>query len=1164
MLLLVLAVFLLDLAVSTVTQDCGGVQGAIPLGDDVCMQLSDPGPQQVATDQCYTLWDPPNLSLWQDREYVERVRAKLQQMNVTNVWLEVEALYSGGFYHYTFSGNSWFNTPVWGLHFNKDTPRQEDESCVSWEVPSGTYHPRRCNPLPNERSLRAVCLSSPLKQIRMEKSSCLEDFVIAPRLGKFCFKASVSDAERRWEDAARSCGDVYKGSSVIRRSFPALYSAKSSLWDGPAANTSCPVGVKRVRSGSREDVFVWTNGTHEEGQVDAASLRMLNTSGSSFKDTLGATRPGPSPELYLVDKDYKFTCLACELPLPGVGPPQLILEHSLHTYSKNLHLQIVNHRMLSSSSTVSDDPDIQCFTDSTTFYPVSLDLRKIGEGDYEVLTTEDGYYWCSGRDLFTLRTLVSDKLLVRRISSGAVTWALMIETNATVVSDMFAQTQSEQEYRISKMNLKLKRVITSWIYHLGQRIGGGIVRSRLKRVYDEGRRILLHLTARTEHLLIERNLIFDDDFYQVLYVQERVVLGLDCVEAVRVCDGDFHEGAFWTIPDSWDEDLGPPCCKRNSKHENDRDNAREVTTEDVGRDAMSLRQFSVFVAANDFHLMARSPMNVSGLHNALDVFSEVLGSGVRALSESRIEAPNVLQDLDTLLGKVELEESEFVKVVKPKVAVFVSRSNASSGNPVVGVTLSSSPQLGMRSGSGSDEKTLEPVRYDQSQSVLASSQDVDVAVLIPQSVYKRNPRLSVAIFDDDEAFILSSEKIQSKMTVNSRVISVALNYGEGSVDLGSEDFIDVIFKPLNTSTAHKQCAFWEFRSEYRGVWSTDGCDSIATTSTGLDVCRCYHLTHFAEILTGGTTVDENQQTALDIISAVGCALSLFGFLGIAVTATVFPHWRRQLGNQLLISLSTAVALNMATFLVVAAGFATEGIPCVTVGVTLHYSLMASFCWMLVSACLQYRRLVRVVGSPYTSHLLMKTSLFAWGAPTIPILILVFLDPYLYTTKTEGGMERDFCFPIGIPFYAAVLAPVALVVVVNLFVFIAILANISRCRSDLRSHVVSRHKFLARRALMGALLFFLFGLTWLFGFFASLTVVFAYLFCATATLQGLILFLFFVVGSPASRNRWSRRVSRSLDQRQTGSTATTGLTIQSSERVPLQEEVSLRRYTHTQE
>nr|CAD7256758.1 unnamed protein product [Timema shepardi] len=844
--------------------------------------------------------------------------------------------------------------------------------------------------------------------------------------------------------------------------------------------------------------------------------------------------------------------------------------------------------MLSSSSTVSDDPGIQCFTDSMTFYPVSLDLRKVGEGEYEVLTTEDGYYWCLGRDLFTLRTLVSNKLLVRRISSGAVTWALMIETNATMVSDVFTKTRNDKEYHISEMNLKLKLIITSWIYHLGQRLGGGIATSRLKRLYDDGRRILLHLTSHTEHLLIERNLIFDDDFYQVLYVrerdfcpeeyetsgeerhwprtpiEERVVLGLDCVDAVRVCGGDFNEGAFWTIPDSWDEDLGPPCGQRNSTHDKDHDDTKEVTTEDVGRDAMGLRQFSVFVAANNFHLMAKSPVNVSGLHNALDVFNEVLGSGVRALSESRLEAPNVLQDLDILLGKVELEESEFVKVVKPKVAVFVSRSDASSDNPVVGVTLSSIPQLGMRSGSGSDERTLEPVRYDQSQSILASSQDVNVAVILPQSVYKRNPRLSVAIFDDDEAFILSSEKIQNKMTVNSRVISVALNYGEGSVDLGSEDFIDVIFKPLNTSTAHKQCAFWEFSSGYRGVWSTDGCDSLAKTSTGLDVCRCHHLTHFAEILTGGTMVDKNQQTALDIISAVGCALSLFGFLGIAVTATVFPHWRRQLGNQILISLSTAVALNMATFLVVAAGFATEGIPCVTVGVTLHYSLMASFCWMLVSACLQYRRLFRVVGTPYTSHLLMKTSLFAWGTPTIPILILVSLNPYLYTTKTEGGMERDFCFPIGLPFYAAVLTPVALVVVVNLFVFAAILANISRCRSDLRSHVVSRRQFLARRALMGVLLFFLFGLTWLFGFFASLTVVFAYLFCATATLQGLILFLFFVVGSPASRNRWSRRVSRSLDQRHTGSTATTGLTIQSSERVPLQEEVSLRRYTHTQE
>jgi len=77
-----------------------------------------------------------------------------------------------------------------------------------------------------------------------------------------------------------------------------------------------------------------------------------------------------------------------------------------------------------------------------------------------------------------------------------------------------------------------------------------------------------------------------------------------------------------------------------------------------------------------------------------------------------------------------------------------------------------------------------------------------------------------------------------------------------------------------------------------------------------------------------------------------------------------------------------------------------------------------------------------------------------------------------------------------------------------------------------SSVTERHVLAMRQLRMSLLLFFLLGLTWIFGLLAMLApslaawrVTFSYLFCTTATLQGLALFLFFIVWEKKTRNMW---------------------------------------------
>nr|CAD7255957.1 unnamed protein product [Timema shepardi] len=271
--------------------------------------------------------------------------------------------------------------------------------------------------------------------------------------------------------------------------------------------------------------------------------------------------------------------------------------------------------------------------------------------------------------------------------------------------------------------------------------------------------------------------------------------------------------------------------------------------------------------------------------------------------------------------------------------------------------------------------------------------------------------------------------------VGSRVISVSIP-GIGS-DLPVP--IPIVFKPLlsslNKPSNQRTCAFWDFSfnsstpSQSLGGWSGDGCVyaghsllGIEKGINGLEVCVCTHLTHFAELILGPSayrTLDKSKisdpniqyllrnEKALDIISIVGCTLSLFGVIGIVTTAAVFRSWRDKSGTKILLQLSLAIALQMVGFLL--SNFNTrnkhtaipipeeevsnyenndvvscpggskiagdlmnysydeiticdpylidgeENIFCIILGAFNHYAILCGFSWMLVTAFLQFQR-----------------------------------------------------------------------------------------------------------------------------------------------------------------------------------------------------------------
>ncbi|PNF24001.1 hypothetical protein B7P43_G08641, partial [Cryptotermes secundus] len=463
-----------------------------------------------------------------------------------------------------------------------------------------------------------------------------------------------------------------------------------------------------------------------------------------------------------------------------------------------------------------------------------------------------------------------------------------------------------------------------------------------------------------------------------------------------------------------------------------------------------------------------------------------------------------------------------------------------------------------------EDVIMEYVKGDKNSSWYDHSPDCKNYMFSLLKNTENRPKIVIVVFYDDHIFqnIYKAENsLHFEHSSNghdsivvSRVVSVSIpGY---SPDLPMP--IPIVFRPLvNVSSIHgakeRQCTFWDFTynsssaSSSLGGWSREGCvyagnalsdttkfGNISSLLNVLDVCVCTHLTHFSELLIGvqdrSTTAygfverDYHHKKALDIISLMGCSLSLFGVLGIAVTAIVFKSWRQKPGTKILLQLSLALGIQMVIFILSSADITEcptfeQTITCTIIGALLHYSILAAFAWMLITALLQFFRYVRVLGATRPPRFFLKAMIFGWVVPVIPVLLVLALAPSSYIPPSPES--TILCYPSGLPLYFGILLPIGLIVATNLVVYVTIICSIAKIPNR-RDICEGSPPLVLQQLRLGFVLFFLLGLSWLFGMMAALGAgfVFSYLFCVSGTVQGFVLFLFFVVCDPSTRNLWT--------------------------------------------
>jgi hypothetical protein len=149
--------------------------------------------------------------------------------------------------------------------------------------------------------------------------------------------------------------------------------------------------------------------------------------------------------------------------------------------------------------------------------------------------------------------------------------------------------------------------------------------------------------------------------------------------------------------------------------------------------------------------------------------------------------------------------------------------------------------------------------------------------------------LSVAliVYNSDDYFVETSPN--ASRSVVSKVVSVNIAQLPAGQPLnGTVTMTFAATAPENATWDNFTCVYWNFTSS---AWLSDGCHVESTLSTNTSVvCKCQHLTNFAvlaDVHESTSDLSEANRYALELITYIGCGLSIAGLAFTLFTYAVF-------------------------------------------------------------------------------------------------------------------------------------------------------------------------------------------------------------------------------------------------------------------------------------
>ncbi|KAM5281146.1 adhesion G-protein coupled receptor G7 [Ctenodactylus gundi] len=341
------------------------------------------------------------------------------------------------------------------------------------------------------------------------------------------------------------------------------------------------------------------------------------------------------------------------------------------------------------------------------------------------------------------------------------------------------------------------------------------------------------------------------------------------------------------------------------------------------------------------------------------------------------------------------------------------------------------------------------------------------------------------------------------------------------------------------------CVYWDFSTR---DWDTYGCYKSRVTEEGFLGCLCNHTTNFAVLM----TFKRNYQypESLDIISNVGCALSIAGLALTIIFQVVTRKVRKTSVTWVLVSLCTSMLIFNLFFVfgiensnknlqtsdsdTNTIDFDNNEIPtrdtvdtpnpsCTVITAFLHYFLLVTFTWNALSAVQLYFLLIRTM-KPLPQHFILFISLIGWGAPAIIVGVTMGI---IYSQNGNNShweldyRQEEICWLaipnsgsfLTSPFLWSFIIPVAIILSTNISIFILIIVKVLwKTKQNLTS---TKKSSFVKKILSTLSIAVVFGITWILAYFMlinndDIRLIFSYIFCFFNTTQGLQIFILYTI------------------------------------------------------
>jgi len=272
------------------------------------------------------------------------------------------------------------------------------------------------------------------------------------------------------------------------------------------------------------------------------------------------------------------------------------------------------------------------------------------------------------------------------------------------------------------------------------------------------------------------------------------------------------------------------------------------------------------------------------------------------------------------------------------------------------------------------------------------------------------------------------------------------------------------------------------------------------------------------------------QTVLLILSIVGCFLTVLTFVAFPAIRT-YPI-------KLICWLSVSIALGQLLFLLIQTYAGVNLVACTIGGAAIHYFFLTNFFWCFCLAFNFYQLIVK--RNSQTRALEKYYHFVGWGIPFIFVILLGALQQYgrIGAAPNYGCYIRSGDWVL-IGFFI----PGVLMVAANAVLFFFVASEIHGTLSKAPETEQKQRRENSKEMRVLISIFVTVGLSWIFGFFISLTAtvfvlyqIVQILFTVTAPLQGFFIFVAYCINKKVI-NRWKSCFGCHVDETdQTSATA----------------------------